>query len=269
MVYLQMECPFIYVESDTLLGSRVVEKHRFCVLEIQECFETYYMRKDQAEQSLESLKSNIKQQSLFDGVTMSTSGDEQKVDLCRKLYKLIFQLVQFFESYLKLLEVFRSVTRTPQVVDMSLQATSLQVEMSTALQELENGQASPFNVDFKAVNKQEAITSLAEYLQTQQYLKAVQLLRSFRSLWPNDVFGMTSEDDVVALLNIYCSSLSDKKTGIFVLTRTDLDLNHLHSHLMNIHLKLSTAWPPSLSSTATTPTRLTEVVIKQSDSSTL
>lgn len=32
------------------MGTRVVEKHRFCVLEIQECYETYSMRKDQVEQ---------------------------------------------------------------------------------------------------------------------------------------------------------------------------------------------------------------------------
>ena len=33
-----------------LTGGRVLERHRFCVLELQECVETYSMRKDQAEQ---------------------------------------------------------------------------------------------------------------------------------------------------------------------------------------------------------------------------
>lgn len=32
-----------------LVGSRVVDRHKYCLLETQECFETYCMRKDQAE----------------------------------------------------------------------------------------------------------------------------------------------------------------------------------------------------------------------------
>ena len=34
-----------------------------------------------------------------------------------------------------------------------------------------------------------------------------------RSIYPNDVFGMTVEDDITALLNIYCSCLAEKKSG--------------------------------------------------------
>lgn len=33
-----------------------------------------------------------------------------------------------------------------------------------------------------------------------------------RSQWPGDVFGMTSEDDIAVLMNIYCISVT-KKTG--------------------------------------------------------
>ena len=63
---------------------------------------------------------------------------------------------------------------------MSLQVSAVKTELSNAMMELENGQASPFNVDSKVMNKHEAVLSLAEYLQSQQYLKAIQLLRSFR-----------------------------------------------------------------------------------------
>ena len=33
-----------------LMGSGVVTSHKYCLLEIQECFETYCIRKDLAEQ---------------------------------------------------------------------------------------------------------------------------------------------------------------------------------------------------------------------------
>jgi hypothetical protein len=35
-------------------------------------------------------------------------------------------------------------------------------------------------------------------------------------MWQNDIFGMTAEDDMIALLNIYCCSLAEKKSGMFL-----------------------------------------------------
>ena len=56
------------------MGSGVVSSHKYCLLEIQECFETYCIRKDLAEQSLELIKLSIKQQSLADGGTTYPAG---------------------------------------------------------------------------------------------------------------------------------------------------------------------------------------------------
>ncbi|XP_012945432.1 protein furry homolog isoform X2 [Aplysia californica] len=252
LVHQQLECPFLYSESDSLLGSRLLDRHRFCVLEIQECFETYSLRKDQAEQSLESLKSSIKQQSLGDGGSFIFCGEEQQVELCHRLYKLLFQLVLLFESYLKLLDAFHLVTASPQVNDMSGQVISVRKELVLALEELDNGQASPFNVDTKVVSKQEAVAALAEYLTGGQYLRAIQILRCFRSLWPSDVFGMTVEDDVLMLLNIYCSSLAEKKSGVFALTKTSLELTPLYGQLMDINVSLNSSSPPGSTSASLT-----------------
>lgn len=62
---------------------------------------------------------------------------------------------------------------------MSAQVISVRNELLMSLEELENGQASPFNVDTH-VGKQEAVAALAEYLHGAQYLKAIQILRKFR-----------------------------------------------------------------------------------------
>jgi hypothetical protein len=68
-----------------------------------------------------------------------------------------------------------------QVTDISLQLCSLKEELNHALDELENGQVSPINIDSaKPLTKQEAVKSLLEYISGQQYVKAVQLVRSFR-----------------------------------------------------------------------------------------
>ncbi|XP_059157209.1 protein furry homolog isoform X2 [Physella acuta] len=249
LVHQQLDCPFLFSESDSLLGTRLVDRHRFCVLEIQECFETYSSRKDQAEQSLEGLKCSIKQQSLGDGGSYLMAGEEQ-LELCQKLYKLIFQLVLLFESYLKLLDMFQLVTASPQVSDMSGQVIQVRNELLLALQELENGQASPLHVDTKVVSKQEGVLQLSEYLHGGKYLKAIQILRCFRSLWPNDLFGLTIEDDVLTLLSIYCSSLAEKKTGVFALTKTSLELTPLYGQLMDINNRLSSLTSSSAGASA-------------------
>ncbi|WAQ97896.1 FRYL-like protein [Mya arenaria] len=223
-------------------GSRVVEKHRFCLLEMQECFETYCMRKDQAELSLDHIKSSIKQQSLGDGSCFPiTCTDEQKLDLCQRVYKLIFQLVLLFESFIKLLDCFDLVKTNTQVNDLSSQVESIQGEIKSALSELENGQASPFNVDSpKSLSKQEAFTGLAEYLKSQQYQKALQLLRSYRSMWPGEMFGQNVDDDLSTLLNVYCLGVAEKKSGVYVFTKSQFDIGVLHTLLLDINQQLRT-----------------------------
>lgn len=69
----------------------------------------------------------------------------------------------------------------PQIADMSLQVSSVREEVSHALLEVENGQVSPINTDSsKILTKGEAVLSLLEYVNGLQFVKAVQLLRSFR-----------------------------------------------------------------------------------------
>ncbi|XP_052797247.1 protein furry-like isoform X3 [Mya arenaria] len=241
-MFTDLECPYFFIEMDIIHGSRVVEKHRFCLLEMQECFETYCMRKDQAELSLDHIKSSIKQQSLGDGSCFPiTCTDEQKLDLCQRVYKLIFQLVLLFESFIKLLDCFDLVKTNTQVNDLSSQVESIQGEIKSALSELENGQASPFNVDSpKSLSKQEAFTGLAEYLKSQQYQKALQLLRSYRSMWPGEMFGQNVDDDLSTLLNVYCLGVAEKKSGVYVFTKSQFDIGVLHTLLLDINQQLRT-----------------------------
>ena len=68
-----------------------------------------------------------------------------------------------------------------QIADMSLQVSTVKNEVTKAIDEMENGQASPINTDSsKPLTKSEALTSIIEYINGHQYVKAVQLLRSFR-----------------------------------------------------------------------------------------
>ncbi|XP_053400043.1 protein furry-like isoform X2 [Mercenaria mercenaria] len=246
-MFTHLECPYFFIETDVLVGSRVVDRHKYCLLEMQECFETYCTTKDQAEQSLEEIKVSIKQQSLGDGGSFPIKcSDEQKLDLCQKLYKLIFQLVMLFESFIKLLDCFKLVQTASQVNDISGQVENIKGEVTAAMSELENGQASPLNVDSpKTITKQDAFSSLSEYIKSQQYQKAVQLVRSFRTMWPGDMFGQTQDDDVVTLLNVFCIEMAEKKTGVFVLTKVEFDIGLLYSQLLDINQQIRNWTIPS------------------------
>ena len=35
----------------------------------------------------------------------------------------------------------------------------------------------------------------------------------YRSIWPGNMFGQSSDDDIITLLNMYCGGLAEKKTG--------------------------------------------------------
>ena len=69
-----------------------------------------------------------------------------------------------------------------KVTDISRQTCELWSKLIRAMAELESEQASPFNMDVdRVMSKDDAISSIMEYLRSHQELKAIQLLRSFRS----------------------------------------------------------------------------------------
>ena len=67
------------------------------------------------------------------------------------------------------------------MIDISQDVLELRDHFSHALSDMENGQDSPLNIDSnKQLNRSEALVSLTEYINGEQYTKAIQLLRSFR-----------------------------------------------------------------------------------------
>ncbi|KAK2185614.1 hypothetical protein NP493_229g01006 [Ridgeia piscesae] len=41
----EMECPLVFVDTEAMMACHLVEKHKFCLLEIHESYETYLMRR--------------------------------------------------------------------------------------------------------------------------------------------------------------------------------------------------------------------------------
>lgn len=266
-LFTQMECPYIFAKPDSLLDSSIIDRHKFCVLEIQECLDMLSMRLTQAEQCLDTMKSLSALEPLNEisgaAAMVDDSGlDDQKGEMCRQLYKLLFQMVLLFESFTKVVDIFQNLNLNGQALDMSGQLVVMRQELTNSLSELRTGDVSPLYFDTQVDSKQDAMAFLLEYLQGKQHITTLQLLRHFRYHWPDDVFGTSEEDDVLALMNIYCSCVS-QTTGIFVLVRPELDFGQVYSLLMDVNRLLSSQWPHLVCHI-----HRSEVSIKPSDSST-
>ena len=40
------ECPYVYIDTETLITCRLLEKHKYCVIELHEHYDTYISKRD-------------------------------------------------------------------------------------------------------------------------------------------------------------------------------------------------------------------------------
>lgn len=59
--------------------------------------------------------------------------------------------------------------------------------------------------------------------------------KHFRSVWPNDIFGSSAEDEVQTLLNMYFRHQTLGQTGTFALVGSKQDLSEICMKLMELN----------------------------------
>uniref|UniRef100_A0A8C3T5X4 FRY like transcription coactivator n=1 Tax=Chelydra serpentina TaxID=8475 RepID=A0A8C3T5X4_CHESE len=87
------ECPTVFIDAETLMSCGLLEMLKFSVLELQEHLDTYNTKREAAEQELE---------------------------LCRRLYKLHFQLLLLFQAYCKLISKVDTIKKEAEVKEIIL-----------------------------------------------------------------------------------------------------------------------------------------------------
>uniref|UniRef100_A0A674K7R4 FRY like transcription coactivator n=1 Tax=Terrapene triunguis TaxID=2587831 RepID=A0A674K7R4_9SAUR len=87
------ECPTVFIDAETLMSCGLLEMLKFSVLELQEHLDTYNAKREAAEQELE---------------------------LCRRLYKLHFQLLLLFQAYCKLISKVDTIKKEAEVKEILL-----------------------------------------------------------------------------------------------------------------------------------------------------
>ncbi|XP_075923623.1 protein furry homolog-like isoform X1 [Petromyzon marinus] len=258
------ECPTVFVDAETLVSCNLLEKLKFSVLELQEHLDTYNNRRDATKQWLEEcLRAFPSEEAMHPEMLMQhqrSSLDEKqmetlaRLELCRRLYKLHFQLLLLFQAYCKLISQVEAVRSFPTLLDMSEEMEKLRVGLRAAsvsqtgeadgesrAESGGQGAEAPQQPEGSCSCPEAAIQCLIECLKNWELKRSLVLTQSFRSTWPDDIFGRSEDDMVRTLLNIYFRHQTLGQTGALAVVGSNHDLTMACTKLTAINLQLSQA----------------------------
>ncbi|XP_056895276.1 protein furry homolog-like isoform X4 [Takifugu flavidus] len=236
------QCPTVLLDAETLVSCGLLETLKFSVLELQEHLDTYNSKREAAEHWLENCRRTFgdRDSSQRPNTHAQQMENLAELELCRRLYKLHFQLLLLFQAYCKLIGKVDTIKRQAQVTNMSEELTILE----SCLKEAETGLDCQEDVcmpDAAQTNTETAIQSLVETLRGRDFSSAITQVKVFRSLWPNDIFGSEKDDAVQTLLHIYFRHQTLGQTGCVAVVGPSRDLSQASSRLMELNLQIREA----------------------------
>ncbi|XP_060134880.1 protein furry homolog-like isoform X7 [Zootoca vivipara] len=228
------ECPTVFVDAETLMSHGLLETLKFSVLELQEHLDTYNAKREAAEQWLKDCKRTF---GTDDGIHGTTT-DAQELELCRRLYKLHFQLLLLFQAYCKLISQVDVVKKEAEVINMSEELAQLEAFLKEAESASDSGIEEMEIPEASQANTETAIHSLIETLRNKEFMSAIVQVKAFRCIWPNDIFGSSEDDPVQTLLQIYFRHQTLGQTGSFAVVGSKQDMSEASSKLMELNLEI-------------------------------
>lgn len=117
------DCPFVFVDTETLNRTKLLERHKFAVLELHSHFSSYMQKSERTLECLDDVKLAVKRSSVgshHEEPEARRSPDPEsqevrQVQLCRYLYKAHFQFLLFCSTYARLLESLVQAARQAEV----------------------------------------------------------------------------------------------------------------------------------------------------------
>ncbi|XP_069049817.1 protein furry homolog-like isoform X4 [Lepisosteus oculatus] len=230
------ECPTVFIDAETLVSCGLLETLKFSVLELQEHLDTYNAKREAAQQWLDNCKRTFGEK---EGSQRPNTEAQQmevlaELELCRRLYKLHFQLLLLFQAYCKLISRVDAIKREAEVINMSEELARLE----SCLKEAEAGGEEPAVPDAAQASPESAVHSLLESLRKEDFGTALAQVKAFRSLWPSDIFGSASDNAVQTLLHIHFRHQTLGQTGSFALVGPSQDLSGAGAQLMELNLEI-------------------------------
>lgn len=127
-------CPYVYLDSEVVRRSKILERLKFMILEIDDHYRSYKEMLHNASRALERLRNVDKRDHspLQDKETSTSSLEESKYDdceiaLCWALYKLHFQVLLVLDSYSR---SFEYLQKQANKYDVSCFSSSLSLVLT-------------------------------------------------------------------------------------------------------------------------------------------
>nr|XP_057928166.1 protein furry homolog-like isoform X1 [Doryrhamphus excisus] len=237
------QCPTVLLDAETLVSCGLLETLKFSVLELQEHLDTYNGKKEAAELWLENCRKTFGDKESCQRLNTHTQQMESlaELELCRRLYKLHFQLLLLFQAYCKLISRVDTIKREAEVTNMSDELSALESCLKAAERGNDGQEDDVCMPDTTQTNTETAIQSLIESLRTRDFCSALMQVKIFRSLWPNDIFGNEGDNAVQTLLHIYFRHQTLGQTGCLAVVGPSRDLSQASGRLMELNLQIREA----------------------------
>uniref|UniRef100_A0A8C1GWZ3 Furry homolog, like n=1 Tax=Cyprinus carpio TaxID=7962 RepID=A0A8C1GWZ3_CYPCA len=228
------QCPTVLLDAETLVSCGLLETLKFSVLELQEHLDTYNSKREAAKQWLDNCRKT------FGDKDQRPNSQAQELELCRRLYKLHFQLLLLFQAYCKLISRVDTIKREAEVTNMSEELAILESCLKEA-ESVGDGQEGLGEFEVDQSSTETAIHSLIESLRARDFSTAIAQVKAFRCLWPNDIFGSERDDAVQTLLHIYFRHQTLGQTGCLAVVGPSRDLSQASTRLMELNLQIREA----------------------------
>ncbi|KAG1696979.1 Protein furry -like [Nymphon striatum] len=233
-----LSTPQVFKLLFKIIKCRLVEKVKFCVLEIQEHFETFLERKANTIECLDSIKTSLRLLNVGERISQYKI-EEQRVELCKCLYKIHFQIILLFESFSKLIMTVSMATSQNEIQDLWNEVVILREEITQGIQE-SNASTSFSFIESSANSRSAAEQTIIDLTIDKKYNDLVNHIHAFRETWPNSSFGSGEEEDIDVVLNLYCRHLCEKKSGVMIITKPENKPSDVCDRLMNANVHLCT-----------------------------
>ncbi|XP_029213132.2 LOW QUALITY PROTEIN: protein furry homolog [Acropora millepora] len=240
------ECPFVCFDTETLNQTKILERHKFNVLELDSHFSNYVHRSERTLECLDDVKFALKRSSVGSHLeetetrmTVEPGNQElRQVQLCRSMYKTHFQFLLLCSTYARLLESLIQAAHQAEVNDLSQEVSEIRRELSSILENptTEESYLSKSFTGDEPLTKDAATQLLVEKLTEKETEGSIHLLRAFREKFGGDLFGESNEDNVECLVSIYCKHVAEKNIGSLVMSGPLSNFASLCKDLMEVNV---------------------------------
>ncbi|KAL9973951.1 hypothetical protein ACROYT_G020474 [Oculina patagonica] len=245
------ECPFVCIDTETLNRTKLLERHKFAVLELHSHFSSYVQKSERTLECLDDVKLAVKRSSVGshheEPETRLSPNPEnhemRQVQLCRCLYKAHFQFLLFCSTYARLLESLVQAAREAEVNDLTQEVSEIRREVSSVLEHplSEDSAFVKSYVEDESLTRDSAVQVLVNKLSGKEIERSIHLIRAFREKLGGEAFGSSDEDNLDCLVSFYCKHVAEKNVGSLVMSGPLKNFSSLCRDLMEVNVAILAA----------------------------